>query len=266
MAPIKPRAARRWMGSVTPGAPAVTPPAAPVGAALELVNVTAGYGRHTVLRDVNLVVRPGSIVALVGTNGAGKTTLLRAAAGLLRPSRGAVRIAGEDVTAWHADERTRRGLCLIPEGRGIYRSLSVAENLRLFRPPWISTDHVDSALQALPALKSKLGHQAGTLSGGQQQMLALARMFLAEPRVVMFDEVSMGLAPLVVDEIFEAIGRFAKLGSSLLVVEQFVERALDMADHVYLLSRGSVAFSGSPAELDRDQLAVGYLGRPSAPS
>jgi branched-chain amino acid transport system ATP-binding protein len=229
--------------------------------ALELRGITAGYGRTTVVRDVSLTVRAGTVVALLGPNGAGKTTLLRAAAGLLRPTAGAVLVGGTDVTRSAPHERAWAGLCLIPEGRGIFPSLTVRENLTLSVPPWRNGASVDPALDAFPVLEERLGQTAGTLSGGEQRMLALARCYLAEPAVVLLDELSTGLAPRLVDQIFESLARLAGEGVSLLLVEQYVGRALDLADTVHLLSRGSVAFSGRAADLDEAAVLRGYLGR-----
>jgi branched-chain amino acid transport system ATP-binding protein len=227
--------------------------------ALELVAVSAGYGRTTVLRGVTITVPAGKIVALLGPNGAGKTTLLRTAAGLVRPVSGTVHIGGTDVTDSAPNRRTRAGLCLVPEGRGIFRSLTVRENLRIQIPKWSQDVSIDGVLGVFPILRERLSQTAGTMSGGQQQMLALARSYLSNPRVVLLDEVSMGLAPKVVDEIFDAIGQLASTGTALLLVEQYVNRAMKLADTVVLLDRGAVAFSGVPSELDQDDVLRGYL-------
>jgi branched-chain amino acid transport system ATP-binding protein len=200
---------------------------------LRLARVDAGYGDTLVLRDVDLVVPDGSVVSLLGPNGAGKTTLLRAASGLLRPSAGSVVLDGEDVTGRAPHELVARGVCHIPEGRGIFRNLTVRE---------------------------RLGQVAGTLSGGQQQMLALARAYVTDARLVLLDEVSMGLAPLIVDEIFAFVERLSAAGSSLLLVEQYVTRALAISDFVYLLNKGRVTFAGEPGELDEQQVFAGYVG------
>ena len=234
---------------------------APAGPApLELGGITAGYGRTTVLREVDLTVAAGSVVALLGPNGAGKTTLLRVASGLLPSSRGEVRLLGEEVTRQPAHQRARGGLCLVPEGRGIFPNLSVRENLTLQVPPWERNSGYDAALEAFPILKDRLGQTAGSMSGGQQQMLALSRCFLSDPKVVLLDEVSMGLAPRIIDEIFDALGSIVKSGVAILLVEQYVTRALHLADHVYLLRRGQVEFSGLPSKLDEDELLRLYIG------
>jgi branched-chain amino acid transport system ATP-binding protein len=227
---------------------------------LELDGVTAGYGRVTVLRDVSLQVPAGSVVALLGANGAGKTTLLRVASGLLRPSAGRVALRASDATNESPAARARQGLCLVPEGRGIFRDLSVRDNLRIQRPSWVTTDHRDEVVEAFPVLGRRLDQLAGSLSGGEQQMLALGRTFMAEPTVVLLDEVSMGLAPIVVDQIFETLVALAARGVSLLLVEQYVERALDLATSVVLLDRGHVSYSGPPSGIDQEALLRNYLG------
>ena len=227
---------------------------------LELSDVSAGYERATVLRGINLAVPPGKIVALLGPNGAGKTTLLRTAAGLLKPSSGKVTINGVDFTRSPPNRRAKAGLCLIPEGRGIFRNLSVRDNLRMQIPPYSKDTSFERALDAFPILGNRLGQSAGTMSGGEQQMLALARSYLCDPVVVLLDEVSMGLAPMIVDEIFRALQRLAQTGAALLLVEQYVNRALEMANIVALLDRGKIVFSGSPADLDQDAVLHGYLG------
>jgi branched-chain amino acid transport system ATP-binding protein len=228
--------------------------------ALTLEDITAGYGRTTVLRQVCVTVRSHSVVALLGPNGAGKTTLLRVAAGLLQPMSGRVVLGDVDVTRKSANQRGRHGLCLIPEGRGIFRELTVRENLRLQRPPWVGVDHTDDVLARFPMLGQRLGQVAGTMSGGQQQMLALARALMSEPSVILVDEASMGLAPIVVDEIFETLRAIAATGIALVIVEQFVDRALELADEVVLLDRGRVSASGDAANVDRDALVRSYLG------
>ena len=228
--------------------------------ALQLSAIHAGYGRTAVLRDVSLEVPKSQVVALLGPNGAGKTTLLRAASGLLRPSSGTIVVGGVDMTKAAAVKRARAGVCLIPEGRGIWRNLTVRENLRLQVPPWATRADIGAAVEMFPVLGERINQTAGTLSGGQQQMLALARSYLASPAVVLLDEVSIGLAPKIVDEIFEALRKLADTGVALLLVEQYVTRALAMADRVVLLDRGQVAFTGVPRELDEQAVLRRYLG------
>jgi branched-chain amino acid transport system ATP-binding protein len=235
-------------------------------ALLELRGVSAGYGETVVLRDVSVNVPAGSVVALLGANGAGKTTTLRVAAGLVRPTEGSVLIAGEDVTATSPNKRASAGLCLIPEGRGVFRGLTVAENLRMLQPAWVKgEDRAEAALEAFPILKERMSQVARSMSGGEQQMLALARCWLADPKVVLLDEVSMGLAPVIVDQIFEALRLLAARGVALLLVEQYVHRAMGLADHVVLLNQGRVTFSGPAAEVDESDLMRTYLGVDNAP-
>jgi branched-chain amino acid transport system ATP-binding protein len=234
-------------------------------AVLALRGVTAGYGRTTVLRDVEVAVAPGQVVALLGPNGAGKSTLLRTAAGLLGASAGEITVSGVDHTHTRPHQRARAGLCLVPEGRGIFPNLSVRENLRLQVPPWRKDTGYEAALEAFPILEQRLSQSAGSMSGGEQQMLALSRCFLANPRVALLDEVSIGLAPRIIDEIFAALVRLSDAGVALLLVEQYVSRALKVADRVYLLSRGSVTFSGAPNELDEAELMRRYVGAGPGP-
>ncbi len=225
-------------------------------AILELRQVSARYGRAQVLRDVDLTVRRGETVALLGPNGAGKTTLLRSAAGLTTTSGGSVRLRATDVSRRRPHQRARAGLCLVPEGRGVFPSLTVAENLRLQRG---RGEALDLVYDAFPVLAERRDQRAGLMSGGQQQMLALARCFTAEPAVVLLDEVSMGLAPLIVDEIFAALKKLAASGVALLLVEQYVSKALEMADRVYVLDRGRVSWTGRPDETSEADLMRRYL-------
>ncbi|MDQ1515893.1 MAG: branched-chain amino acid transport system ATP-binding protein [Actinomycetota bacterium] len=227
---------------------------------LVLDGVTAGYGTATVLRDVHLTVPRSSVVALLGPNGAGKTTLLRVASGLVSPWSGAVLLEGEDVTGLSPDGLARRGVCHVPEGRGVFPPLSVRENLLLFSPPGEERVGLERALEAFPDLAGRLDQTAGTMSGGQQQMLALARAYIAGGRVILLDEVSMGLAPIVVDEIFAFLERVAGEGVSLLLVEQYVNKALAIADYGYILSRGRISFAGDAAELADEDVFSRYLG------
>jgi branched-chain amino acid transport system ATP-binding protein len=231
-----------------------------MAAGLELRGIRAGYAGTTVLRDVVLTVPAGSVVALLGPNGAGKTTLIQVASGLRAPYAGSVRLDGADVTEWPAHRRAAAGLCHVPEGRGVFPSLTVRQNIALHAAPAEETQAVEAAVAAFPVLGSRLGQIAGTLSGGEQQMLALSAACVRRPRVVLLDEVSMGLAPQVIDEIFTFLADLAAAGSSLLVVEQYVARALALADYVYILSQGAVAFVGEPSELSDDEVYAAYLG------
>jgi branched-chain amino acid transport system ATP-binding protein len=225
-----------------------------------LHHVTAGYGETVVIRDVTVVVPTASVVALIGPNGAGKTTLLRAASGLLRPRTGTIVVDGEDHTGDTSFQLAAAGLCHIPEGRGVFASLTVRENLVLHARAGAEDDGVERAVDAFPTLGNRLSQVAGTMSGGEQQMLAVARAYVCRPRIVLLDEVSMGLAPMVVDVIFESLVRLAAEGAALLLVEQYVTRALEMAGYVYVLNRGRVTFAGEPSELEGEDVFAEYLG------
>jgi len=227
---------------------------------LELRGITAGYGPHTVLRNVDLVVPDRSVVALLGPNGAGKTTLLRVASGLLRPSAGTVLVDGVDATHWPPHRLAAAGICHVPEGRGIFRALSVRDNLRLQAPPTLDLAGVGRAAQAFPRLGERLTQRAGTLSGGEQQMLALAHAYVAESNLVLLDEVSMGLAPKIVDDIFDYLRQLAAEGAALLLVEQYVAKALELADYVYVLKKGRIEFAGEPGQLSERAVLDHYLG------
>jgi branched-chain amino acid transport system ATP-binding protein len=227
---------------------------------LRLEGVCAGYGRTSVLHGVDLAVPEGQAVALLGANGAGKSTLLRVAAGLLRPSAGQVLVRGEPVEARPAYRRSRAGVCLIPEGRGIFRQLSVRENLAMFAGGRQVARAVDRAVATFPVLGERLGQEAGTLSGGQQQMLAVARALVRDAELILADELSVGLAPVVVDEIFAAVAALKDAGHSLLVVEQYIDRALAVADHVFILHKGRVVFSGGPEQCLDHHVFDRYMG------
>jgi branched-chain amino acid transport system ATP-binding protein len=227
---------------------------------LLLEKVTAGYHGTDVLRGVTLRVPGSAVVALLGPNGAGKTTTLRYASGMLGGRAGRLRVNGQDVTGRAAHRVARAGVCHILEGRGIYPSLTVRENIAMFSPRHSPSDLVDAAVSAFPHLKSKLRQPAGTLSGGEQQMLALSRAYVGEPSVALLDEVSMGLAPKVVDEIFLSIDRLRRRGVSLLLVEQYVNRALQIADYVYVMNRGAVRAEGPADSFTRERIVSAYLG------
>jgi branched-chain amino acid transport system ATP-binding protein len=227
---------------------------------LALDGVTAGYDQAMVLRDVSITIPDGAVVALLGPNGAGKTTLLRVASGLLAASDGRVVVDGRDVTGSSPHHLRSLGVCLVPEGRGIFPALTVGDNVRLFCEPAEEAPGLERVADAFPALARRMGQVAGTMSGGEQQMLALARAYARPARVVLLDEVSMGLAPRLVDEIFDFLGRLAAEGTALLLVEQYVAKALALARYVCILSRGRMAFVGESGELDEDEILASYLG------
>jgi branched-chain amino acid transport system ATP-binding protein len=205
-------------------------------------------------------VPPGSVVALLGANGAGKTTLLRVASGLLKPFAGQLTFDDQDVTGWRPHRLVKAGVCHVPEGRGIFPSLTVRDNLRMHCLAGQEEAMIAKAVEIFPSLGRRISALAGTMSGGEQQMLALARAYIQNPRLALLDEVSMGLAPVVVDEIFAFLDLLAKEGASMLLVEQYVTRALAIADYVYLLNRGEVRFVGEPDELQGSDIFKEYVG------
>ncbi len=226
---------------------------------LVLENVTAGYKGADVLRGVSVRVPSGSVIALLGPNGAGKTTLLRCASGLVHSRSGRLTVDGQDVTGQSSHRVAQAGVCHIPEGRGIYPSLTVRENILMFSPRLPAGELLDSTLAAFPQLKRKLGQPAGTMSGGEQQMLALGRAYAGSPKVILLDEVSLGLAPKIVDEIFSSIASLRQRQVSLVLVEQYVDRALQIADYVYVLKRGTVQAEGQASAFTRDRILDSYL-------
>lgn len=228
---------------------------------LDLSGVVSSYGDAVVLRGVSISIRPGSVAALLGPNGAGKTTLLRTIAGLMPAKEGSISVNGTNVGHMAPHRRSETGVCLVPEGRGIFTNLSVRENLQMLVPPWNkSSSAIDRATEAFPVLGQRMSQLAGSLSGGEQQMLAVSRAFMTDWTVVLFDEISMGLAPKIVDELYAAISRLAVQNTALLIVEQYVSKVLGIADTVHLLDKGSVVFEGNPSQLNMDTLAKGYFG------
>lgn len=227
---------------------------------LDLRGIEAGYGSTRVLRDVDLTVPEGKVVALLGPNGAGKSTTLNVVSGIVPARKGSVAFDGDDVTELRSTSRVGMGLCHVTEAGAIFPTLSVADNLRLFTPPHDDGSALGRALEAFPRLQERSTQIAGTLSGGEQRMLALARTYAQKPSLVILDEVSLGLAPIVVDAIFDFLGKLAAEGTSLLIVEQYVSRVLAMADLVYVMVRGQIAFAGEPSEILGSQLLEHYFG------
>ena len=229
--------------------------------ALEVMDLRAGYGRVEVLHGVNLVVPRGSVVALMGPNGAGKTTLLNVAAGLLPSTSGCVHVAGMHVNGVAPEVFSRAGVCSIPEGRGVFPNLSVRENLRVFTHA--ANGDIDeaeeSAFTNFPRLRERRNQLAGTLSGGERQMLALSRAFFSQPSILLLDEISMGLAPIIVGELYEKVGQLASEGIAILLVEQFAAAALRVADYAAIMRQGRIEILGEPADV-RDALSEAYLG------
>jgi branched-chain amino acid transport system ATP-binding protein len=261
-------------------------PVSTTGHALAVRDLQAGYQGVPVVRELNLEVRPGEVVALLGPNGAGKTTTLETIAGLHRPISGTVELSGEGIGGKPAHLLARRGLALVPEGRALFPGLTVREHLRLAggrrqrrRPggdragngsgngPGNGQSSEDELLEMLPELRKCLGRKAGLLSGGEQQMLAVGRALVTRPRLLLVDEMSLGLAPVIVERLLPILRRAAdELGSSVLFVEQHVALALEISDRAYVLTHGRIRLEGPAAELRerRELLAASYLGETAA--
>jgi branched-chain amino acid transport system ATP-binding protein len=228
---------------------------------LELRDVHAGYDGITVLHGVDLAVAAGQVVALLGPNGAGKTTTLRVAAGVHPVQSGRLLLGGRDLTGADPRDLARAGVCLIPEGRGVFPNLSVRDNLLMMTFTGCSRAQIEeSAFRRFPVLARYASRAAGTLSGGEQQMLALARGLATDPAVLLLDELSMGLAPLVVGRLYEQVAEIARQGVAVLVVEQFAAAVLGIADHAAVLVRGRVERQGRPDDALRAELSALYLG------
>lgn len=227
---------------------------------LEVRDIVAGYGEAVVVRGVSLEVPDGRLVALLGANGVGKTTLLRTIAGVVKARTGTVVFRNEDITALPLHQRARRGLCHIADGRAIFPSLTVRENLYLHAEKGNEAEAVEKAAAAFPVLGMRLQQVAGTLSGGEQQMLALVRAYVREVKLVLVDEASMGLAPLVVDRIYEFLMQLVAEGTSILLVEQYVTRALEIADTAYILNKGTMVYHGPASDLVGEDIFSRYLG------
>ena len=245
------------------------PSASKQGHALVVAGLSAGYRGVPVVRELDLEVRPGEVVALLGPNGAGKTTTLETIAGLNRPISGTVELSGEDVSGTPAHVLARQGLALVPEGRALFPGLTVREHLRLAvgRRQAAGGSREDELLEMLPELRKCLGRKAGLLSGGEQQMLAVGRALVTRPRLLLVDEMSLGLAPVIVERLIPILRRAAdELGTSVLFVEQHVALALEVADRAYVLTHGRIRLEGAAAELRerRELLAASYLGETAA--
>ncbi len=236
---------------------------------LTIENLQAGYGKVQVLHGVSIQVPKGKVVTLIGSNGAGKTTTMRAISGMIKPTAGTVTLANQDITGLDSHQIAKRGLAHSPEGRRVFPTLSVLDNIRLgafvrytnARPKGDVESDLQKALEMFPRLKERVTQLAGTLSGGEQQMLAMARAVMLNPDVVLLDEPSMGLAPILVEEVFHIISRLKSQGVTMLLVEQFAAAALNVADYGYVLENGRISVHG-PAEKLKDDPAVkaAYLG------
>jgi branched-chain amino acid transport system ATP-binding protein len=236
---------------------------------LVIDNLHAAYGKVEVLHGISLEVPKGKLVTLIGSNGAGKTTTMRAISGMIKPRDGTVLLAGRDITGMDSHRIARAGLAHSPEGRRVFATMTVTDNLLLgafprftrARPKGDVQRDLERALELFPRLKERRAQLAGTLSGGEQQMLAMARAVMLNPDVVLLDEPSMGLAPILVDEVFRIIARLKAEGVTMLLVEQFAQAALNVADYGYVLENGSIAVHGPAASLKNDpKVVAAYLG------
>jgi branched-chain amino acid transport system ATP-binding protein len=232
---------------------------------LDLVDVHVRYGNIRALQGVSLRVDSGELVALIGSNGAGKSTTLRTISGLLRPTQGTITFEGADITTAATDRIVALGISHCPEGRRIFGSLTVLENLRLGAVSRSDSGAVAADLETVfelfPLLKERLGQAGGTLSGGEQQMLAIGRALMSRPRLLLLDEPSLGLAPLMVERIFATIAELKRQGRTILLVEQNVHQALDVADRAYVLETGRITLDGPAAVLRHDpKVEQSYLG------
>jgi branched-chain amino acid transport system ATP-binding protein len=229
---------------------------------LEIEDLDVRYGTSQALFGVSLTVEPGTVVAVLGTNGAGKSTLARAVSGLVAPSAGRVRFEGRDVTGYSAHRVRKLGLTYIPEGRGIFPGLSVIDNLKMAVAQERRPDRpaaIDRAIDRFPVLGDRRSQRAGSLSGGEQQMLALARALAVSPKLVIADEMSLGLAPLVAESVFQGLEDARRSGITIVLSEQFIHRALAMADRCVILTRGRVGWSGAASEAGQEVIDR-YLG------
>lgn len=232
---------------------------------LTVKNLQASYGAITALHDVSIEVNEGELVALLGSNGAGKSTTLKSICGVVKPARGTVSFLGEEITGKTPESILKRGISLVPEGRDIFANLTVAENLRLgafasYDRARYSQD-LEEVFVLFPILKERFGQAGGLLSGGEQQMLAIARALMSHPKLLMLDEPSLGLSPTLTDVIFDLIAQLRERGVTILLVEQNAERALKVAGRVYVLQTGNVQFAGTPEQLESElDIASVYFG------
>ena len=234
-------------------------------ALLEVDSLEAGYGEVQVLWGLSLKARRGALTAIVGANGAGKTTTLRAVAGTIAPWRGRVLFEGEDVTRLPTHAKAARGVALVPEGRQLFSAMSVAENLQMGafakRAAAKYSDRLDQVFSLFPRLKERARQQAGTLSGGEQQMVAIARGLMSDPEILIIDELSLGLAPVVVYQLLTTLKRLKEAGLTILLVEQNVHLALALSDYAYVVAEGRIFMEGLPAELAaKPEIRKAYLG------
>jgi branched-chain amino acid transport system ATP-binding protein len=236
---------------------------------LSIQNLEAAYGKVQVLHGISLEVPQGKLVTLIGSNGAGKTTTMRAISGMIKPTAGKISLAGKDITGLDSHRIARAGLAHSPEGRRVFATMSVTDNLLLgafprftrARPKGDVQRDLEKAMELFPRLKERRNQLAGTLSGGEQQMLAMARAVMLNPDVVLLDEPSMGLAPILVEEVFRIITRLKSEGVTMLLVEQFAAAALNVADYGYVLENGRISVHGPAESLKNDpKVVAAYLG------
>ena len=232
---------------------------------LEVQDLASGYGEVQILWGVSLRLEPGKLTSLVGSNGVGKTTLLRTVMGLLRPSQGSVAFQGEDITRHSPHARAKAGLVLVPEGRQLFTDMTVGENLEMGAFSSRARPHVkenlDKVFTLFPRLAERRQQHAGSLSGGEQQMLAVARGLMAQPEVLLIDELSLGLSPILALSLFESLGRLKEEGLTMLLVEQSVAMALAVSDYAYVLSQGRISLEGDARQLLKDdEIRRTYLG------
>lgn len=232
---------------------------------LKLSNIKAGYGSVNALKDISLSVQEGQVVALLGSNGAGKSTILKCITNLVSLQAGTIEFLGERIDRLRPEHIVRRGMVMVPEGRQVFPELTVMENLKLGSytrkdRAGINED-LEYVLRTFPILQAKLENLGGTLSGGQQQMLAIGRGLMARPKMLLLDEPSLGLAPIIVQEIFSIIRKIKERGTTILLVEQNANMALDIADYAYVVETGNVSCEGPPPELKQnDEVRRSYLG------
>jgi len=235
---------------------------------LDIRNLELRYGAAIAVRDISLAVKPGQLVAVIGNNGAGKSSMVRGATGLVRPSAGKVFFAGEDITRLPPHKKVERGLVMVPEGRLLFPDQTVEDNLILgaYAHGGIKSERsretLERVLTLFPRLKERLHQQAGSMSGGEQQMLAIARGLMAEPKLLIIDELSLGLAPKIVDQLMGVLAELNRGGLSILLVEQLASYALAIAQYAYVIANGRVAREGASSELARDpEVMAAFLGK-----
>ena len=230
---------------------------------LEVIDLTVKYGPITAVRGLSVTVQAGQIVALLGSNGAGKSTTLSTIVGLVDAAGGTIRHEGDEITAMKTEDVVQRGVTLVPEGRRVFADLSVLDNLRLgaaTRSRSEFDEDLATVLDLFPVLSERLDTQAGLFSGGEQQMLAIARAMMSRPSLLLLDEPSLGLAPIMVAEVFRLIEQLRERGVTVLLVEQNIERAMEISDHAYVLSAGDLVMEGHPASLSAEEIERVYLG------